>query len=77
MPNANDVDDRATKRMRWIAWVWGALIVILALLVFIGSVWSWVMTGEAGPYAVEDYSPIENLPPLFALLSAAGCNFPQ
>jgi hypothetical protein len=31
-----------------------------------------VTTGQADPYAVEDYPFIENIPPLFSLLSALG-----
>lgn len=72
MPNLSDVADRTTKWMRWIARIWAAVIIAIALLIFIGRASSWVITGEPDPYAVEDYPPIENLPPLFALLSALG-----
>lgn len=72
MPDVNDVGDRATKWIRWIARIWGALLVAVALLILIGYAWSWMTTGVADPHAVEDYPPIENLPPLFALLSVLG-----
>jgi hypothetical protein len=72
MANVNSVGDRATKWIRRIARVWGTLIVAITLLIVIGAAWNWVTTGQADPYAVEDYPPIENLPPLFALLSALG-----
>lgn len=72
MPNINDVGDRATRRIRWIARIWGAVIVALALFVVIGYAWNRVTTGEADPYAADDYPPIENLPPLFGLLSVIG-----
>jgi hypothetical protein len=72
MPSVNDVGDRATKWIRWIARIWGTLIVAIALVVLIGYAWSCVTGGEADPHAAEDYPPIENLPPLFALLSALG-----
>jgi hypothetical protein len=72
MSNVNGVGDRATKWIRWIARIWGTLIIAIALVVLIGYAWSWVTGGEADPHAVEDYPPIENLPPLFALLSALG-----
>ena len=72
MPNVNDVGDRATKWIRWIARIWGTLIVAFTLLMLIGYAWNWVTTGTSDPHAVEDYPPIENLPPLFGLLSVLG-----
>jgi hypothetical protein len=72
MSNVNDGGDRVTKWIRWIARIWGALVLALIILVFIGSAWNWVTTGQVDPNAVEDYPPIENVPPLFALLSALG-----
>jgi hypothetical protein len=72
MPEVNYAGDRATKWIRWIARIWGTLIVAFILLVVIGYAWNWVTTGQADPYAVDDYPPIENVPPLFALLSALG-----
>jgi hypothetical protein len=72
MPDANDARDRVTKRIRWIARVWGTLIVAFTLLVLIGYASNWVTTGRADPYAVDDYPPIENLPPLLGLLSVVG-----
>ena len=72
MPNVNDVGDRATKWIRWIARIWGTLIVAFTLVLLIGYAWNWVTTGVADPHAVEDYPPIENLPPLFGLLSVLG-----
>jgi len=66
MPNVNDVGDRATKWIRWIARIWGTLIVAFTLLMLIGYAWNWVTTGEVDPYAAEDYPPIENLPPVLA-----------
>jgi len=72
MPNVNEVGDHVTKRIRWIARIWGAVIIAVTLLILIGYTWNWVTTGQADPYAVEDYPPIENLPPLFSLLSVMG-----
>ena len=66
------VGNITTKRIRWIARVWGTLLIAFTLLMLIGYAWNWVTTGKADPYAVEDYPPIENLPPLFAFLSVLG-----
>jgi TRAP-type C4-dicarboxylate transport system permease small subunit len=70
--NVNNVGDRATKRMRRIARIWGALLIACTLLIFIGYAWNWLTTGKADPHAAEDYPPIENVPPLFCLLSVLG-----
>lgn len=72
MPNVDEAGDRVTKRICWIARIWGAAIVAITLLIVIGYTWNWVTTGQADPHAAEDYPPIENLPPLFTLLSAIG-----
>ena len=72
MANVNNDDDHATKRIRWIARIWGTLIIALTLFIVIGYAWNWMTVGKADPYAMKDYPPIENLPPLFELLSVLG-----
>jgi hypothetical protein len=72
MPNVNQGVDRVTKSIRWIARIWGAALIAVTLFILIGYAWNWVTTGQADPYAVADYAFIENLPPLFTLLSAIG-----
>jgi hypothetical protein len=69
---ANGHRDRVTKWIRWIARIWSLPIIVSALLVFGGYAWSWVTTGVADPYAVEDSPPIEALPPILMFLSALG-----
>lgn len=63
---------RVTKWMRWIARIWGTLIIGVALLFLVGYAWNWVTTGVADPYAVEGYPPIENWPPRLVFLSVLG-----
>jgi hypothetical protein len=58
--------------MRWIARIWSFPIIVYALLMVIGYGWSWVTTGVADPNAVEDYPPIEALPPILMLVSILG-----
>jgi hypothetical protein len=58
--------------MRWIARIWSLPIMVYALLVLVGMVWNWVTIGVADPYAVEDYPPIEALPPIFMFVSILG-----
>jgi hypothetical protein len=72
MTKADDRRHRTTKWIRWIPRVWSFPIVVYALLLFAGYAWNWVTTGAADPYAVEDVSFLEALPPIFLLLSALG-----
>ena len=72
MAKGNSSRDRVTRRIRWIARIWSLPIMAGALLVLVGYAWSWVTTGVADPYAVEDYPLIEALPPIFMFLSILG-----
>jgi hypothetical protein len=72
MPNVDKLADRTTNRIRWIARIWGTLVVAFTLLMLIGYAWNWLTTGKADPHAVEDYPPIENVPPLLGVLSVLG-----
>jgi hypothetical protein len=64
--------DGVTPWIRWIARIWGGLVVAVALLYLVGSAWSWVTTGEVDPHAAEAYPPIENVPPLLMGVGALG-----
>jgi hypothetical protein len=64
--------DRATKWIRRIARIWSLPIMVYALLMLVGYAWNWLAIGVADPYAVEDYAPIEALPPIFMFLSILG-----
>jgi hypothetical protein len=68
----NDSRNRVTKWIRWIARIWSFPIIVYALIMFTGYTWSWITTGVADPHAVEDYPPIEALPPIFMFLSVLG-----
>ncbi len=72
MANTKHTGDRATKRIRWIARIWSAVIIAYALLMLIGYTVSWLTTGTADPYAEEDYPFIENIPPIFMFLAILG-----
>ena len=72
MANLARSGNGTTRRIRWIARIWGGLVLAVALLIFAGYAWSWVTTGEADPHAAEDYPPIENLPPILMFVAALG-----
>jgi hypothetical protein len=69
MAKGNDDYGRVTKWLRWIARIWSLPIIVIALIIFAGYGWSWVTTGVADPHAVEDYPPIENVPPILLFIS--------
>jgi len=60
------------RRMRWIARIWSVPLIAYALLMVIGTGWSWISTGTADPYAAEDVTLFETLPPILMALSIAG-----
>ncbi len=72
MKDDNHSGDGGTKWIRWIARLWSLPMIVYALVMLIGYAWNWLTTGVADPYAVDDYPPIENLPPLFDFLSILG-----
>ena len=66
---------RPNKTMRWIRWVariWSVPIILYTLIMLIGYGWSWVTTGVADPYAVEDVSFFEMLPLIFMIIGVVG-----
>ncbi|MBS1249163.1 MAG: hypothetical protein MAG431_00736 [Chloroflexi bacterium] len=68
----NHQREKRTNVIRWIARIWGAFVFIVAVFIIMAYAGNWMRTGVADPYAVEDYPPIENLPPIFMFLSALG-----
>ena len=72
MANIKYTGDRVTKWIRWIARIWGTIIIAFALLMFIGNIWNWMKTGKADPNTVDNYPFIENLIPITLGLSILG-----
>ena len=72
MTDVSDTDDRTTKRIRLIARIWSAPIIVYSLMMFTGYFWNWVTIGTADPYAVEGYPFVEALPPILMFLGVLG-----
>jgi phosphate starvation-inducible membrane PsiE len=65
-------NDKVTKWMRRIARIWSVPLIAYAVMMLIGYAVTWVKTGKADPYVIEDYPFIENLPPIFIFLAIFG-----
>ena len=72
MTETNQPNNKTTKRIRLIARIVSAPIILYALIMLTGYTVSWITTGTADPYAIEDYPFIENIPPILMFLAIAG-----
>ena len=72
MANISDSGDRGTKRIRLVARIWSAPIILYSLLILTGYAWNWLTIGKADPYAVEGYPFIEAVPPILLFLGVLG-----
>jgi hypothetical protein len=72
MAKENGHRQQITKWLRRIARIWSFPIIVYALLMFFGYTWSWITTGVADPYVVEEVSLIEALPPILLFVSVLG-----
>jgi len=68
----NTAKIRAAVRIRKITRMWSLVLIVLALLAAAGYILNWIHTGTADPHAVEQYPPIENLPPILEFLAVTG-----
>jgi hypothetical protein len=72
MTEGIDSRNRVPNWIRWVARIWSIPIILYALLMATGYAWNLATTGVADPHAVEDYPPIEALPPILMFLSVLG-----
>jgi len=72
MENPEQGGKRPSKGLLWTARIWGTLVLIVALFIFIGFVSEFFGAGTTDPYAEEEYPFIENIPPLLMFISALG-----
>ncbi len=73
--NRNNTETGRKNPVRWIARIWSIPVILYVLIIAVGYLWNWVTTGKADPYAVENVSLLESLPPVFILLSTVGLGF--
>ena len=64
--------DRPTKRIRWVARIWSVPIIVFVVVFLIGTLWSELTNAPPDPYAVEDITFVDQLPPIFIAVSTLG-----
>ena len=62
--------DQTTRWTRWTARIISAIILAYVLLMLGGYAYNLLTLGVADPYAVEDVSQMESLPPILMFISA-------
>jgi len=72
MSQKKKAEDKIAKWSRLIARIWSVPVIVYSAMMLTGYFINWVTTGQADPYAVEDYPFIENLPPIFMFLATLG-----
>jgi hypothetical protein len=64
--------DPAPKRLRLVARIWSAPIIIVTFFIAIGNIWSALTNGASDPHAVGGTTFIETLSLMLMLFSAIG-----
>jgi hypothetical protein len=64
--------DQGAIWIRRIARIWSLPVILYSLVMFLGYLWSWLTTGIADPYAVDDVPLLEALPPILMFISVIG-----
>jgi hypothetical protein len=72
MKRNDPISSIKTRSIRWIARIWGSLIVIFVLLFVIGMTYNIITIGEADPHSEDDIPPIEYSGPILMFLSTVG-----
>ncbi len=64
--------DRPPKWIRLVARIWSIPIIVFVLVFLIGTLWSELTNAPPDPYAVEDITFADQLPPIFIAISTLG-----
>jgi hypothetical protein len=72
MDEKKSTDGQQGIWIRRVARIWSIPIILYTFLLAGGYTWSWVTTGTADPYVVEEVSFLEMLPPILMFFSVIG-----
>lgn len=64
--------DRSSKWIRRVARIWSIPIIVFVVVFLLGTLWSEITNAPPDPYAVEDITFAEQLPPIFIAVSTLG-----
>ena len=64
--------DRSSKWIRRVARIWSIPIIVFVVVFLLGTLWSEITNAPPDPYAVEDITFTEQLPPIFIAVSTLG-----
>ena len=72
MNETSSTPNQGPRRIRLAARIWSVPLIIIALFITGGNIWSWLTNAPPDPYAVENASFWETLPPILLALSILG-----
>lgn len=64
--------DQAPKWLRLVARIWSAPVILVTLFITVGNIWAWLTNAPGDPYAVEDPTFLETLPPILLAIAVLG-----
>ena len=64
--------DQAPKWIRLVARIWSAPVILVTLFITVGNIWAWLTNAPGDPYAVEDPTFLETLPPILLAITVLG-----
>ncbi len=71
MPKTGRTTDPGTARLRFTARTWSLTVIAFVFAAALLALWNRIATGRFDPRLIAGTPPVEFLPPLFALASAA------
>lgn len=72
MNETSSSSDRGPRWTRLVARIWSVPLIVIATLITVGNIWSSLSNAPPDPYAVENPTFIESLPPILLAISILG-----
>lgn len=72
MNETTPIEKKSPRWLRLVARIWSAPVILITLFITIGNIWAWLTNAPGDPYAVEDPSFLESLPPALLAIAVLG-----